>query len=186
MSLQPSAVELLEALAPVLTRWGRWYLFGAQAVTAHGAPRLSADVDVTLALAQHSRQPFINEMTAAGFSLRVSDPDFVAVTSVLLFVHDKTAMPLDVVFAGSGLEEEFLSRRVVLDFGGTQVPTIDVGDLIVAKVLAGRPQDTVDAAALWKRHKNAIDTNRIRLLLEQLEVALGQSDLLSTFAKFAR
>jgi hypothetical protein len=34
----------------ILERWGRWYLFGAQAVTVHGLPPLSADVDVTLAL----------------------------------------------------------------------------------------------------------------------------------------
>ena len=51
MPSQPAASELLRALAPVLARWGRWYVFGAQAVTIYGVPRLSADVDVTLALA---------------------------------------------------------------------------------------------------------------------------------------
>jgi hypothetical protein len=49
--VQPAALELLTALAPILARWGRWYLFGAQAVILYGVPRLSADVDVTLALA---------------------------------------------------------------------------------------------------------------------------------------
>lgn len=47
MPLQPAALELLAALSPVLARWGRWYVFGAQAVIAYGVPRLSADVDVT-------------------------------------------------------------------------------------------------------------------------------------------
>ena len=46
--VQPAALELLTALAPVLAWRGRWYLFGAQAVSAYGVPRLSADVDVTL------------------------------------------------------------------------------------------------------------------------------------------
>ncbi len=32
MPVQPAAVELLAALAPVAERWGRWYVFGAQAV----------------------------------------------------------------------------------------------------------------------------------------------------------
>ena len=32
MPSPPAAVELLTTLAPVLARWGRWYLFGAQAV----------------------------------------------------------------------------------------------------------------------------------------------------------
>src|SRR5207237_482031 len=48
--VQPAALEVLSAAAPVLSRWGRWYVFGAQAVMAYGVPRLSADVDVTLAL----------------------------------------------------------------------------------------------------------------------------------------
>jgi hypothetical protein len=48
--LQPAALELLSALSPVLSRWGRWYVFGAQAVITYGVPRLSADVDVTVGL----------------------------------------------------------------------------------------------------------------------------------------
>ena len=55
MPVQPAAVELLAALAPVAERWGRWCVFGAQAVVAYGVPRLSADVDVTLALVPASR-----------------------------------------------------------------------------------------------------------------------------------
>jgi hypothetical protein len=42
--VQPAALELLTALSKVLARWGRWYVFGAQAVIAYGVPRLSADV----------------------------------------------------------------------------------------------------------------------------------------------
>jgi hypothetical protein len=36
--LQPAALELLTALSPVLVRWGRWYVFGAQAVIAASRP----------------------------------------------------------------------------------------------------------------------------------------------------
>jgi hypothetical protein len=35
------------------------------------------------------------------------------------FVHRATAMPLDVVLAGSGLEDEFLDRAREVDIGGT-------------------------------------------------------------------
>jgi hypothetical protein len=133
--VQPAALELLSALAPVLARWGRWYLFGAQAVIIYGVPRLSADVDVTLALARDSPERFAGEMQAAGFSLRVDDPEFVRRTRVMPFVHLPTGMPLDVVLAGSGLEDQFLDRAVPTDIGGTTVPLIDLGDLIIAKVL---------------------------------------------------
>lgn len=181
MSMQPAAVELLAALAPVLSRWGRWYVFGAQAVTAYGVPRLSADVDVTLALGPNDPERLARDLEAAGFSRRFSDPAFVRQTRVMPFVHAGTAMPVDIVLAGSGLEEEFLSRATMADLGGVSVPLIEVGDLIIAKVLAGRPKDVSDAAALWRLHGPALDGERLRHTLQQLEEALGQSDLVRSF-----
>jgi len=179
--VQPAAVELLTALAPVAGQWGRWCVFGAQAVVVYGVPRLSADVDVTLALVPDAPEHFARDMQAAGFSLRVSDPDFVRRTRVMPFVHEPTGMPLDVVLASSGLEDEFLQRAVSTDIGGTRVPVIELSDLIIAKILAGRPKDVDDARALWQLHGREMDAQRIRHILQLLEEALGQSDLVSRF-----
>jgi hypothetical protein len=183
--VQPAAVELLAALSPVLGRWGRWYVFGAQAVTAYGVPRLSADVDVTVALHPDAPYQFARDLEAAGFALRVTDSDFVRRTRVLPFVHVATAMPLDIVLAGSGLEEAFLDRARLTDVGGITVPLIDLSDLIVAKVLAGRPKDLDDAAALWRLHGATVDAVRVRETLQLLEDALSQSDLVSSFDAIA-
>jgi hypothetical protein len=181
VAVQPAAVELLGAAAPVLDRWGRWYLFGAQAVIAYGVPRLSADVDVTLALTPDAPEQFAREMAQAGFAIRVDDPDFVRRTRVMPFVHLATAMPLDVVLAGSGLEDAFLDRTARADIGGASIPLIDRADLIIAKILAGRPKDLEDAKALWRLYQSEIDAERIRTILGQLEAALAQSDLLPAF-----
>jgi predicted nucleotidyltransferase len=95
-------------------------------------------------------------------------------------------MPLDVVLAGSGLEEAFLERAVTTDIGGTEVPVIDASDLIVAKVLAGRPKDIEDARALWSLRAESLDNDRIRSVLRLLQGALDQSDLLPAFEAIAR
>jgi hypothetical protein len=181
-----AVLELLTALASVAGRWGRWYLFGAQAVVVYGVPRLSADVDVTLALEPDSPERFAHDMQVAGFALRVSDPDFIRRTHVMPFVHERTGMPLDVVLAGSGLEEEFLERAVLTDIGGTRVPVIERSDLVIAKVLAGRPKDVDDARALWQLHASRMDERRIRHVLQLLEEALSQSDLVSSFDTISR
>ena len=149
-------------------------------------PRLSADVDVTLALTPDVPERFASDMDAAGFSLRVTDPEFVRRTRIMPFVHVATGMPLDVVLAGSGLEEEFLSRAVSTDVGGTSVPLIELSDLIVAKVLAGRPKDIDDASGLCRLHGGRIDHGRVRRTLQLLEEALGQSDLVPAFERLAR
>ena len=186
MSVSPAAADLLADLAPVLARWGRWYLFGAQAVVAHGVPRLSADVDVTLLLDPVEPEQFAAEMRAAGFELRLSDPEFVRRTRVMPFLHVRTAMPLDIVLGGPGLEEEFQKGARGVAMGQTTVPVIDVADLLVAKILAGRPKDIEDAAALWRLHGNRVDVAHVEHLLRLLEEALGQSDLLSTFERLRR
>ena len=184
--MQPAAVDLLKALSAVLDRWGRWYLFGAQAVVAYGVPRFSADVDVTVKLDPDDPEHFVSDMEAGGFTLRVGDPEFVRRTRVIPFVHVATGMPLDVVLAGSGLEDEFLDRATTKDIGGATVPLIDVADLLIAKILAGRPKDTEDARNLWRLHGAERHRRRIRRLLRLLEEALGQSDLVSGFETIMR
>ena len=81
----------------------------------------------------------------------------------------------------AGLEDEFLDRAVVKDLGGTAVPVIDRSDLLIAKLLAGRPKDTEDVRALWRLHGSQLDATRIRRTLQLLEEALSQSDLVSAF-----
>jgi hypothetical protein len=181
VSVPPAAAELLRDLSAVLARWGDWYLFGAQAVIAHGVPRLSADVDVTLQMVPEEPARFARDMAGAGFDLAVDDQEFIRRTRVMPFIHRATAMPLDIVLANSGLEEEFLARARPMDIGGTTVPVIDVEDLIIAKVLAGREKDLEDARNLWRARGRDLDAVRIRRILRMLEEALGQSDLVPAF-----
>lgn len=185
MSITPAAIELLEDLAPLAEGWGSWYLFGAQAVVAYGVPRLSADVDVTLDLPPERAADFAADMERGGFDLLVTDESFVHRTRVLPFVHRATGMPLDVVLAGSGLEEEFLERAERLTIGRVEVPVISREDLVVAKILAGRPKDVEDARGLWHAHGGELDRDRIERLLRLLEQALGQSDLVPAFRSIA-
>ncbi|MPY86753.1 MAG: hypothetical protein GEU99_02410 [Luteitalea sp.] len=186
MSITPAAVEVIRALSAVLPRFGPWYLFGAQAVIAFGVPRLSADVDVTLRLAPESRHAFIDDMKAAAFELRAGDAELVRLTSVLPFVHSPTGMPVDVVLAGSGLEDEFLQRARPIRLEDVQVPTIDPEDLVIAKILAGRPKDLDDARGLWRIHGARLDAVRIRRVLQLLEDALAQNDLVPVFEEIQR
>ena len=100
------------------------------------------------------------------------------------FVHTATAFPLAVVFAGSGLEDEFLERAKTTDIGGVPVPLIDVADLVISRILAGRPKDIEGARSLWRLHGPAVD--RIRHLLRSLEAALDRSDLVASFETIRR
>lgn len=161
----------------------RWYLFGAQAVQVWGLPRLTADVDITARL-KRAKSDFVASMRGAGFDLRVRDvADFVKKTRVFPFVHRASGIPVDVVLAGPGLEDEFLERARPVDVGGVLVPVISPEDLIVTKVLAGRPKDIEDIRGILRERLRELSLPRIRRVLGLLEQALGQRDLKPLFAR---
>lgn len=184
MSSQRTVVELLRAVAAAMAEKNLpWYVFGAQAAIIWGSPRLSADVDITATIAPESVDSFIETMANHGFTLLSDDAELVARTRVLPFVHRGTRMPLDVVLAGPGLEEEFLKRAIPVDIRRTSVPVISPEDLVITKVLAGRPKDIEDVRGVVHERRASLDAARIRTVLGLLEQALGQSDLLPVFER---
>jgi hypothetical protein len=80
--------------------------------------------------------------------------------------------------AATGLEVEFLSRVPELAVGSVPVPVASVDDLIVLKLLAGRPKDLDDVVAMLRVHGTGLDLGRIRRTL-RIEDALGRLDLVA-------
>ena len=178
-SPQSVPADLFAALAGALSRLhARWYVFGAQAVVLWGRPRLTADIDVTVRMDPEEPERLVRALEASGFSLRIGNtPEFVRRTRVLPFVHATSGMPMDVVLAGPGLEELFLSRAVPVTIGNLVVPVISPEDLIATKILAGRPKDIEDVRGILRERLSTLDLESIRSTLALLEEALGQSDL---------
>lgn len=161
-------------------RGRRWYVFGAQAVVAYGRPRMTADVDVTVEASDVAG--LVRDLEQGGFQLRIPGfEELFAQVRVIPLIHAKTSMPLDVVLAGPGLEEEFLRRARVLDMGGVRVPVISPEDLIATKLIAGRPKDLEDVRGIVLEQGSQLDLDWIQQLLADVEQALGQSDLAPAF-----
>jgi hypothetical protein len=165
----------------------RWYLFGAQAAIVYGVARLTADVDVTArAPAATGTASWLAIIEGHGFDPRFSDPQFVEQSRVVPLVHRRTGLPVDIVLAGPGLEEEFLDRAIHRRIDDVEVPVVEVSDLVILKILASRPKDLDDVMALLRIQRETIDEHRVRTVLSMLEHALGQSDLLPAFESAQR
>lgn len=173
--------ELLEGLSSAFADLGlRWYLFGAQAAIVYGAARLTADVDVTVDPAETPVRALLDALARSGFEARVADAEELAGRArVLPVVHASTQMPVDVVLAGPGLEERFFERARRLDVAGVEVPVVAAEDLLVMKILAGRPKDDEDAAAILAAREGSLDVDSIEATLRLLEEALDRSDLIA-------
>lgn len=159
----------------------RWYVFGAQAVNLHGFPRTTADLDVTLDLGDHDLPELRVALRRAGFDTREADDAFVLATRVLPVVHRATGLPVDLVLAGPGLEQIFLDEVDTWTIRRRKVCVLSVENLVVTKLLAGRPRDVEDVRELVAR-RDDLDHAKVERLLELLEDALERSDLRSLYA----
>jgi len=180
-SSPPPIAELLAQLERAFARHGlRWFLFGAQAAILHGVARLSADVDVTVDLGARSSAELVDSLAEAGFDLLVGDvAGFVETTRVLPFVHRASRIPVDVVLAGPGIEDQFFAGVEERIVGEARVPVAAAEDLVAMKVLAGRARDLDDVAAIIRARRGNLDVPRIRATLGLLESALDRRDLRS-------
>ncbi len=180
-----AAAELLTAFAAVMRRRRiPWYVFGAQAVVSYGPPRMTGDVDITIKVDRAKIPALLRDLESVRFKVAV--PGFemhVLETRVLPLVHEPTGMPLDLVFAGPGIEDEFFARKRSVDVGGVRVPMIGVEDLIVTKILASRSKDLDDVRGILGERSATLDLVQIRNVLRMLERALDQSDLAPVFER---
>ena len=179
MPAASALARAIKAFAAVARRRRlRWYIFGGQAVAVHGRPRMTLDIDITIELGDVALEDLLAELGRAGFEPRVRwSPAEVELLRVVPVVHRASRVPVDLVLAGEGLEAEFLTRARPVDLGGVRAPVISPEDLVVTKLLAGRPQDRADVAGILQHLRGKLDLDRVRGLLAELDRALDQSDL---------
>jgi predicted nucleotidyltransferase len=182
---RPAPAELLAALGRAMAERGwRWYVFGAQAVVAHGRPRLTADVDATVDPAGADAGAVVDALAAHGFALRIPlSAEHLGEARLLPMVHSASGMPLDLVIAGVGLDQEILDRARVLDLGGVEVPVVSAEDLVAMKVLAGRRKDLEDVRGVLIEQGGRLDLERIRDVLAAMERVIGEDRLLPRFER---
>lgn len=173
------ARDALQALVRALARSETpFVLVGAQAVIAHGAPRLTGDIDVTVHLSSIDEAALLADLTREGFAVRVDDPiAFAARTRVLPMWHEASGYGVDVMLGGPGLEEAFLARAVERVVEGVAVKVVCAEDLVAMKLLAGRPKDEDDVVGVLAAQGSAFDVELARATLRLIEEALDRDDL---------
>jgi len=153
-------------------------------VSLYGFPRVTADLDVTIDLGDVAPLALIASLRKAGFTPRFDDEAFIEAARVIPVVHDASAFPIDLVLAGEGLEQRFLNETVSARVSGIAIPVLSPENLVVTKLLAGRPKDLEDVRELAAMRE--LDHAKIDALLELLEEALDQADLRPLYARLRR
>ncbi len=171
--------DLLGRLAEAFEAAGLPYMvIGGQAVLLYGEPRLTQDVDVTVGVPPDRLPEVLDALVGAGFRALV-DSAFVEETLVLPSEDQDSGIRVDVVFSFSGYEQEALQRAPRVDVAGTEVRFASLEDLLIHKVVAGRPRDIEDVRGVLLKNPEA-DAGYIRRWLGAFSEALRQP-FLDTF-----
>lgn len=165
---------LLEKVASALDRAGIPYMvIGGQAVLRYGEARLTRDIDLTLG-ADVDRLPDVLSVTAeCGFDVLVDPEPFVRETMVLPCSDPGSGIRLDLVFSFSPYEREAIARALPVTIGATQVRFATMEDLVIHKVIAGRPRDMEDVRGILLRNPG-LDGPLVEKHLDTIGSAVGE------------
>ncbi len=164
--------NLLIQLAEALDNAAITYmLIGGQAVLVYGEPRLTRDIDLVLGLTPDALSRILNLTQELDLHVLVEDQqDFVHRTWVLPTLHTATGLRVDFIFSWTPYEQQALGRARELLIEGYPVRFAAPEDVIIHKILAGRPRDLDDVRGILR--KQALDIPYVRQWLKQFEASL--------------
>lgn len=129
-----------------------YLLVGGYAVSYHGYPRPTGDLDVWVAADAGNAQKLVNVLSNFGFSSTTPDV-FLAPGQVV-----RMGVPpvrIEIINKVSGLEfSESFARRIDATLDGMPVFLICLADLLANKRAAGRPKDLNDISQLEGRKES--------------------------------
>jgi predicted nucleotidyltransferase len=142
--------DLIKKIAAELARRRIPYMIiGGQAVLLYGEPRLTKDIDVTLGLGVDELPKIKLAVKAIGLSVEAEDADsFVKETMVLPTSEKTSGIRVDFIFSFSPFERQAVARAKVVTFDQTPVRFASLEDLVIHKLVAGRPRDIEDVKAV--------------------------------------
>jgi hypothetical protein len=112
---------------------------------------------------------------------RIADPlEFARRTRVLLLRHEPSRIEIDVIVGGLPFERAAVASGEWRTLGGFAVRLPRIGDLMIMKAIAQRPQDLLDLEALIETHPEA-DLSEVRQWVREFSVAATMPSLLEEF-----
>ena len=127
-------------------------LIGGYAVIYHGYVRSTGDLDIWIRPTNENKEKFIKALARADIHpedlAHIKDLDF---TDAVALHFGNPPERLDFLTRIIGIDfQKAYERRVFLPIKNYQVPVLHLDDLIVNKIMSGRPKDKADAEELQK------------------------------------
>ena len=150
-------------------------IIGGQAVLIYGEPRLTRDIDVTLGVGPERLTELLGFAQASAWRPLVEKPEeFVQRTMVLPCADPESGIRIDFIFSNSAYELQALERVRRVEIGKAAVCFAAAEDVIVHKIIAGRPRDLEDVRSILLKNPH-LDRAYVRQWLAEFDRSLGES-----------
>lgn len=168
--------QLISTVARSFDRAGIPYMvIGGQAVLIHGESRFTHDIDVTIGVGPERSHDIMRIAQEAGWEVLPEAPEaFVEKTLVLPCRDQSTGMRIDIIFSFTPYEQTAIERAIRVRVDDIDVAFASVEDLIIHKLVAGRPRDLEDARGVILKNP-ASDWDYVRRWLKAFEETMNRS-----------
>jgi len=166
---------LADAVTFLATNSVPFAVIGGIAVSVRGEPRFTADVDFVIGVDIDRGLELLSAVKGSAFAPLFSGVDEVVRTSFLLPLrHLRTRVKVDLAIGLTGFERQLIKRSHQEDLGGVSAPVATAEDLLLMKVLAGRPRDAEDGRSIALKQGPKLDWDYVLETGKALQDAVGQ------------
>ncbi len=174
--------DLFGALSD-FARWlqpysGRVAVIGGIAAVFLGRPRVTRDIDALFWIGDEEIEPLLQSGAAFGWEPRLPDAlEFAFQNRVLLVRHTRTQIEADLSLGMLSFEEAAIQNALWRDIGGFSIPLPRAEDLVVMKLIAGRPRDIADVEGVLANTPN-FNREHVRLIVREFAQLLEAPEIL--------
>jgi hypothetical protein len=150
-------------------------IIGGQAVLIYGEPRMTRDIDITLGVGIDELNKIKQVITKIGLTIRVKNyKKFAEQTMVIPAMDKKSGILVDFVFSFTGYERQSIKKAKSIKIGKTMVKFASLEDVIIHKVIAGRPRDIEDIRIIILKNPK-YNKKYINLWLKRFDKTLSKN-----------
>lgn len=140
----------------------------------YGEPRLTRGIDITLDSGPERLDIVLNMVKDLRLDVLVEAPEkFIPQTLVLPCSEPQSGIRVDFIFTSFRYERQAMKRARRVQIGKAKVRFASVEDLIIHKIIAGRPRDVEDVRGVLIRNPE-MDVSYIRRWLRQFEKTVSE------------
>lgn len=150
-----------------------YVLIGGLAVQFWGEPRFTRDVDIMILVPTDKTSEFVQLITNH-YESRVSDSLRFARNNRMILIRTSNGYEIDISLGIPGYEEDVMKRAASYKLGSEKVSVCSAEDLIIHKIVAGRPIDFQDLESIICKQNEKLDKKYIMHWLKQFAEALDR------------